>query len=50
MYKTNAFLYSAELKAISLSDLQKKEKKEPKYKNMKDISPIFYEGFGIDID
>ncbi|KAK8883628.1 hypothetical protein M9Y10_042723 [Tritrichomonas musculus] len=50
-FKVEYFLYDIELKAISASDFEeiRKEKPKPKYPNAKNISKLFYEGFGLDI-
>ncbi|KAK8892772.1 hypothetical protein M9Y10_030014 [Tritrichomonas musculus] len=50
-YKKEYFLYDIKLRAISASYFEemRKEKTKPKYPNAKDITSMFYEGFGLDI-
>ncbi|KAK8834437.1 hypothetical protein M9Y10_018146 [Tritrichomonas musculus] len=49
-YRNKDFLYDALLAIIESSDLLKPKPKDvPKYPNAKDITSLFYEGFGQDL-
>ncbi|KAK8854151.1 hypothetical protein M9Y10_016708 [Tritrichomonas musculus] len=50
-YRKKDFLYSSTFKIIKSSDLLKPKEKDiiHKYRNAKDISSLFYEGFGEDL-
>lgn len=50
-YMTQSYLYDIELNAIAAPYLEemRKEKTKPKYPNAKDITSMFYEGFGLEI-
>ena len=50
LFRNREFLYDFSLRAVLLSDLENANKKDvPKYPRIKDISAVFYEGFGEDI-
>lgn len=48
-YRTKEFLYNIKFEPIQLSELKdaKKDKDTLLFPNAKDITPLFYEGFGF---
>ncbi|KAK8871784.1 hypothetical protein M9Y10_007525 [Tritrichomonas musculus] len=51
IYRTKEFLYDFQFEEIELSDLQDHKSNEfnPNYSKAKDITSLFYDGFGIDL-